>query len=72
MRQLIDNHTGPIAWIGSVFGWLSFDLLRASQIFAALMAGMVSLVALVISLPKAIAVVRNWRASMRSKTDELD
>lgn len=72
MRQLIDNHTGGIAWVGSLFGWLSFDLLRASQIFAALMAGLVSLAALIISLPKAIAVVRGWRAALRNKTDGLD
>lgn len=65
VQQLIDKNTGMIAWTGSVFGWISFDLLRAAQIFAAMSAGAVSLCALILTAPQALAQLRRWRDTWR-------
>lgn len=46
--------------IGAASGWLSFDLLRSAQIFAAVLAALVSLCALILTAPKAIREVRSW------------
>lgn len=54
------DHPRFTAIIGSVFGWVSFDALRAAQVFAAILAGMVSLCALILTAPKAIAEVKRW------------
>ena len=47
------------AW-SAIFGWISFDLLRAAQIFAAMTAGLASFCALILTAPKAYAEVRKW------------
>lgn len=51
---------GSTAIVGAIFGWLSFDLLRTSQIIAAILAGLVSLCALILTAPKALREVRSW------------
>lgn len=57
---LLHDHPRIVAWIGAVAGWWSFDLLRAAQIFAALAAALVSICALILTAPKAIAEVKKW------------
>lgn len=49
-----------VAITGAVSGWLAFDWLRAAQISAALLAALVSLCALILTAPKAIAEVKRW------------
>jgi len=51
--------------IGSISGWFSFDLLRASQIFAGVTAGLLSLTTLFITIPKAYQYARWWRVCLR-------
>lgn len=46
--------------IGTIAGWLSFDLLRTSQIMAAVLAGAVSLCSLILIAPKAIEQLKEW------------
>lgn len=58
----IQEHPGLTAWTGATFGWVSFDLLRAAQISAAILAGLVSLCALVLTAPRAIREARSWFA----------
>lgn len=54
MFETLRNHPAMTGFAGSVFGWMSFDLLRASQIFAGLTAGVVSILTIFIITPKAI------------------
>ncbi len=67
VQHIADKYTASVAWTGSLFGWISFDLLRASQIFAALAAGMVSICALILTAPKAWAEVQRWHANWRAR-----
>lgn len=63
MKNLVDNiNANPkyFAWVGTVTGWMSFDLLRGAQIGAAILAGLVSLCALVLTGPKAWAEFKTW------------
>ncbi len=53
--------------IGTVSGWASFDLLRTSQIFAGIMAGIVSGCTLIVVAPKALAVVCEWWGCKKKK-----
>ena len=46
------NHPAITGLLGSGFGWLSFDLLRAAQIAAAMLAALVSIGTLIIIAPK--------------------
>ena len=48
------------AILGAVSGWASVDFLRGAQIVAALLAILVSLCALILTAPKAVAQVRHW------------
>lgn len=54
------GHPKLTSWVGVVAGWASVDLLRASQIAAAVLAGLVSLCALILTAPKAISEVKRW------------
>jgi len=58
--EIAHGHPKLTAWIGAVSGWASVDWLRASQITAAILAAMVSLCALILTGPKAVAEVRKW------------
>ncbi len=58
----LQSHPKVIAWIGTIYGWAAFDLLRTAQIVAAILAAAVSLCALILTLPKAIKEVRSWFA----------
>lgn len=49
-----------VAWLGAISGWASFDFLRAAQIVAAVLAGLVSLCALILTGPQALAKLRSW------------
>lgn len=63
MKAIIDSmQSSPrvVSLLGAVSGWLSLDMLRTAQIFAAIVAGLVSLCALILTAPKAIAEVRRW------------
>lgn len=51
---------GTTAFVGALFGWASFDLLRSAQILAAILAGLVSLCALILTAPKAVREVKSW------------
>jgi hypothetical protein len=53
-------HPRMVAFIGTLSGWLSVDYLKVAQFAAALMAALVSLCALILTLPKAVAEVRRW------------
>jgi hypothetical protein len=50
------------AWLGTVSGWASLDYLRTAQICAAILAGMVSFCALILTAPKAYREVKSWFA----------
>ena len=56
----IQLHPKITAWIGAISGWASVDWLRTSQLTAAILAAAVSLCALILTLPKAVAEVRSW------------
>ncbi len=63
MKATIDAlnaHPKYVAWLGTFSGWASVDFLRYSQIAAALLAGMVSICALILTAPKAWAQVKLW------------
>lgn len=69
LKPLIEsanNHPKLTAWAGAAFGWITVDLLRSAQIFAAGMAGLASFCAVVITAPKAIAEIRSWPAKIRA------
>jgi hypothetical protein len=58
------DHPRMTAVFGAASGWFSVDGLAhakdAAQLFAAVVAGLVSLCALILTGPKAIAEVRGW------------
>lgn len=56
----LHEHPRLVAAAGAVSGWASLDLLRAAQFAAALLAMLVSLCALILTAPKALAEVRRW------------
>lgn len=49
-----------VSVLGAVSGWASVDFLRGAQIVAALLAILVSICALILTAPKAVAQVRHW------------
>jgi hypothetical protein len=49
-----------ISVIGAASGWAAFDLLRAAQVTAAVLASLVSLCALILTGPSAVAKVKGW------------
>lgn len=61
----LQEHPRLVASLGAVSGWASFDFLRVAQIFAAVLAGLVSLCALILTAPKAVAEVRSWIVTIR-------
>jgi hypothetical protein len=63
MKPLMDSINAQpkyLAWLGTITGWISFDLLRSAQFAAALLAGLVSLCALILTGPKAWAEFKTW------------
>ena len=63
MKNAIDTiNANPkfIAWLGTLSGWASVDFLRGAQVGAALLAGMVSMCALILTAPKAWREVVSW------------
>ncbi len=62
MISHLRQHSGLTGILGSITGWASVDLLRASQVVAAMLAGFVSLLTAVIIAPKAWAQLRAWWA----------
>jgi len=67
----LKEHPRLISFIGTVSGWASFDLLRASQITAAILAGLVSLCALILTGPKAIEEVKKWFRGKPNPNQEI-
>lgn len=55
-----NDHPKITAWIGTLSGWAAFDMLRTAQLAAAVLAGLVSLCALILTAPKAVKEVRRW------------
>jgi hypothetical protein len=49
-----------VAILGSVSGWATLDFLHAAQFLAALLAGLVSLCALILTAPKAWREFKSW------------
>lgn len=64
MTQLpfFKNHPSLTGLIGTISGWASVDMLRASQIAAAGLAALVSTMSAIIIAPKAWAQLRKWFA----------
>ena len=63
MKPLMDSLNAQpkyFAWLGTVSGVISFDLLHSAQFFAAVIAGLCSLCALILTAPKAWAEVKSW------------
>lgn len=63
MKPLIETlqeHPRLVATAGALSGWASLDLLRTAQIAAAILATLVSVCALILTAPKAVAEVRRW------------
>ena len=58
----LNEHPRMTAWLGTVSGWASLDYLRTAQICAAILAGMVSFCALILTAPKAYREVKSWFA----------
>jgi hypothetical protein len=60
----LQDHPRSTAFIGSLSGWFSVDNLAhakdAAQLFAATIAALVSVCALILTAPKAIDQVRAW------------
>lgn len=60
----LHEHPRLVALVGATSGWFSADHIvaakDAAQLTAAVVAAMVSLCALVLTLPKAVAEVRSW------------
>ena len=50
------------AWIGAFFGWQAVEWLVAAQIFAAVMAGLVSTCAFILTVGPAIRKLKEWFA----------
>ena len=62
----LNAHPKYVAWLGTVTGWATVDLLRSAQIVAAILAAMVSVCALILTAPKAWAQVMQWIHARRS------
>lgn len=60
MIATLRSHPALTGSIGTVTGWASVDLLRTSQIAAALLAALVSLGTAIIIAPKVWAQLRAW------------
>ncbi len=63
MKPLFDtfhDHPRLVAVVGALSGWASVDWLRTTQFAAAALAALVSLCALILTAPKAVAEVRRW------------
>jgi len=67
MKHLVDLlNARPVfvSWLGTITGWLSVENIAAAkdwaQFAAATLAGLVSLCALILTAPKAWAMVRSW------------
>jgi hypothetical protein len=58
LSDISTNHPKSIAWLGTVSGWFSVDMLRATQIFYASTAGLVSLCALILTAPQAYQKIK--------------
>ena len=56
----LHEHPRLVAITGAISGWGSFDLLRSAQIAAAILAALVSLCALILTAPKAVAELKRW------------
>lgn len=54
------EHPGIVSTIGAIAGWMSVNLLQAAQFFAATLAGIASLCAIIIAAPKVFSTVRSW------------
>lgn len=65
MLEHLRNHAGTTGIVGTISGWASFDLLRTSQIAAAMLAALVSLGTAIIIAPKVWAQVAAWGAKIR-------
>lgn len=61
---VLHAHPRATAVIGAISGWFSVDNIArakdAAQLFAAVVAGLVSLCALILTGPAAVAKVRGW------------
>lgn len=66
MIDHLRNYPGVTGIIGTISGWASFDLLRTSQIAAAMLAAIVSLGTAIIIAPKVIAQLRSWWTTWRA------
>lgn len=60
MIEQLRNYPGATGIVGTISGWASFDLLRTSQIAAAMLAALVSLCTVIIIAPKVITQLRAW------------
>lgn len=60
MLDHLRNYPGATGIVGTISGWASFDLLRTSQIAAALLAAFVSFGTAIIIAPKVWAQLRSW------------
>ncbi len=56
----LNDHPKITAWLGTLSGWAAVDWLRSSQIVAAVLAALVSLCALILTLPKVVAEIKSW------------
>ncbi len=65
MLEYLRNYPGATGIVGTISGWASFDLLRTSQIAAALLAAFVSLGTAIIIAPKVWAQVAAWFGKLR-------
>jgi predicted nuclease with RNAse H fold len=57
---VLDAHPRSVAIFGAVSGWRSLNLLHSAQVAAAILAALVSLCALILTAPKAVAEVKRW------------
>ena len=67
MIATLRSHPAMTGLIGTATGWASVDLLRMSQIAAALLAALVSLGTAIIITPKVWAQLREWQDAIRGK-----
>lgn len=71
MLKSIGEHPRIVALLGTASGWFSVEQIGtardAAQFTAAMLAAAVSLCALIITAPKAWAIVRGWAHSISSK-----
>lgn len=70
--ETLSDHPRLVAILGAVSGWASVDFLRAAQIAAAVLASLVSLCALILTGPQAVAKVRDYLRRFFRKRPTLD